>query len=288
MRALPIERSVVFNYSTLFVTLLGSALLGLAWLLRPQWLLPLLGIGMLVYLGVMLPLLIGRRERAHNARLAQQASIAKWGFASRDRAGPWLNYIDHPLAQHDPLFAGRYFYSEWLVIHDGLLLINPGRACVDLARGEVRYAFDQPHTYAWDGCTPKISFFWLALFGTPDWWDSRTTLQVLEQDRLQSKAVLWPLAHHASLVHDALYQYLNVAPVSKAEADRLFHHMLREAGMAAPLAFIYYLAVSLGGAPRMRGVRNGNNTLRSLTPMPSQSAADDVDPAVDGAACSSR
>lgn len=287
MRALPIKRSVVFNYSTLFVTLLGGALLGLAWLLRPQWLLPLLGIGLLVYLGVMLPLLIGRRERVHSARLAQQASIAEWGFASRDRAGPWLNYIDQPLAHHEPLFTGRYFYSEWLVIHDGLLLINPGRACVDLTRGEVRYAFDQPRTYAWDGCTPKISFFWLALFGTPDWWDKRTTLQVVERGLLQTKPVLWPLAHHASLVHDALYQYLNVAPVSKAEADHLFHRMLREAGMAAPLALFYYLAVRVGGAPRMRGVHNGNSTLRCLNPMPSQGAPGGADPAVHGATCCS-
>lgn len=287
MHALPIKRSVVFNYSTLFVTLVGSALLGLAWLLRPQWLAPLLGIGLLVYLGVMLPLLIGRRARVHNARLAQQASIAKWGFASRDRAGPWLNYIDYPLVQRDPLFAGRYFYGEWLVIHDGLLLINPGQSAVDLARGEVRYAFDQPRTYAWDGCTPKISFFWLALFGTPDWWDTRTTLHVVEQGRLQHKPVLWPLAHHASLVHDALYQYLNVAPVRKAEADRLFQHMLREAGMAAPFAFVYYLAVRLGGARRMRGVHNGNSALRCLSPMPGHSAPAGADPAVRGEACSS-
>jgi hypothetical protein len=48
---------------------------------------------------------------------------------------------------------------------------------------------------------------------------------------------------HASLVHDALYQYLDNIPLSKNEVDQLFYQMLLEAGMPKIIAIGYHLFV---------------------------------------------
>ncbi|MEK1905399.1 MAG: DUF1353 domain-containing protein [Pseudomonas sp.] len=269
MQLNPRQRPLVVHFGNLLVTALGLLLLGLAAWLRPSLIAPLLWAGLPVYLGVLLPRWIGRKERLRRAAAARQADQTKWGFTCRDHAGPWLNFIDRPFVRHCPQFAGRYFYGEWLVIHDGLLLINPGQAEVDLAQRSVRYAFDRPTTYAWDGCTPKVPFYWLAIIGIPDWWEKQHRLLRLEVGTVHEQEVFWPLAHPASLVHDALYQYLNVAPVAKHEADLLFFHMLREAGMVRPLAFAYYLAVRVFGAPDVRGPAAEHPPLRCLSPLPS-------------------
>ena len=71
-------------------------------------------------------------------------------------------------------------------------------------------------------------------------------------------------------MHDALYQYLNAAPVAKHEADLLFLRMLREAGMVAPLAFAYYLAVRLFGAPDVRGPAPASSRLQLASELPAQ------------------
>lgn len=66
--------------------------------------------------------------------------------------------------------------------------------------------------YAWDGCTPKWSFLDLGIIGAPDGHiDYRTGK---------------PYTYYASLVHDALYQYLDSVPVKKALIDKLFLKML--------------------------------------------------------------
>lgn len=269
----PLTRSLVRHFGNLLVSAIGILLLGLAAWLRPPLIVPLLWGGALVYLGVLLPRWIGRRERLRRAEAARQADLDKWGFVCRDHAGPWLNYIDYPLLQRCEQFAGRYFYGEWLIIHDGLLIINPGYSSVDLQRGEVRYDLARPRTYAWDGCTPKVPFYWLAILGIPDWWEKRHRVQRLQQGQVQESEVFWPLAHPASLVHDALYQYLNVAPLAKHEADLLFFRMLRQAGMSGPLAFVYYLAVRLFGALDVRGPAAANSMLRCATPLPASAQA---------------
>ncbi len=266
----PLQRPLVIHFGNLLVSALGLILLGLAAWLRPTLIAPLLWIAIPVYLGVLLPRWIGRRERLRRAAVARQADQAKWGFGCRDHAGPWLNFIDRPLLRHCPQLAGRFFYGEWLVIHDGLLIINPGQAEVDLAQRSVRYHFDRPTTYAWDGCTPKVPFYWLAIIGIPDWWERKHQLLRLEAGEVREQEVFWPLAHPASLVHDALYQYLNVAPVAKHEADLLFFQMLREAGMWRPLAFAYYLAVRLFGATDVRGPAPQYEPLRCLSTLPGQ------------------
>ncbi|HSX69640.1 MAG TPA: DUF1353 domain-containing protein [Pseudomonas sp.] len=269
----PLRRRLVLHFGNLLITAIGLALLGLAAWLRPGLVQPLLWAGVPVYFGVLLPRWFGRRERLRRAAVTLAADQEKWGFASRNHWGPWLNYIDQPYLRRCPEFAGRYFYGEWLVIHDGLLIVNPGHSTVDLARQEVRYDFARPTTYAWDGCTPKVPFYWLAIIGIPDWWEKPHPVLQLRGGAICEAEVFWPLAHPASLVHDALYQYLNAAPVGKHEADLLFFRMLREAGMAWPLAFAYYLAVRLLGAPEVRGPRPGNSLLRCVGELPGDGSA---------------
>lgn len=85
--------------------------------------------------------------------------------------------------------------------------------------------------YAWDGCSPKACVFDL-LVGIPDGVvDSRTQQ---------------PKAYHASLVHDALYQFLlDGLPFSRRQADACFLALLRETGFAP--RHLYWLAVRLFG-----------------------------------------
>ncbi len=54
-----------------------------------------------------------------------------------------------------------------------------------------------------------------------------------------------PKTYYASLVHDALYQYLDTIPIPRKEIDRVFLEMLKET--AFPLAFLYYIAVRIFG-----------------------------------------
>lgn len=274
-----LTRSLIRHYGNLLITAIGLVLLGLAAWLYPALIIPLLVAGVPVYIGVLLPRWVGRRERQRHAEAALARDQAKWGFPCRDHVGPWLNFIDQPFVRQCPEFAGRYFYSEWLLIHDGLLVVNPGRSRVDLQRGEVHYDFSQPQTYAWDGCTPKVPFYWLAIIGTPDWWEKTHPVLGLCAGEIVEREVFWALTHPASLIHDALYQYLNAAPVAKHEADLLFLRMLREAGMPRLPAFVYYLAVRLFGAPDVYGPAPGNSLLSCGTPLPSFSEVHPSEPA---------
>lgn len=85
--------------------------------------------------------------------------------------------------------------------------------------------------YAWDGCTPK--FYLLDLvFGTPD------GVVLLRTGR--------PKTYYASLVHDALYQFLpDELPLSRAQADRCFLDLMTESGFM--LRYVYYFAVRAFG-----------------------------------------
>lgn len=276
----PLRRPLLRHLDNLVVTSLGVALVALAWLFLPLAVRPLLLGALPVYLGVLLPRCIGRRERLRRVAAARQRSIEQWGFCSRDRSGPWINYIDFPLVREDATFKGRFFYSEWLVVHDGRIIINPGPASVDLDAGTVSYDLSCQRTYAWDGCSPKVPFYWIATLGTPDWWDHLEPVQYLCRGQQKQRLMFWPVAHHASLVHDALYQFLNVAPVTKAEADELFHRMLLEAGMPRLVAWVYRFAVIHGGAREMRRVRNPNSALRCLTPLPGDPKSQAAQPQV--------
>lgn len=85
--------------------------------------------------------------------------------------------------------------------------------------------------YAWDGCTPKFSMFDI-LIGTPDG---------VPNERTQK-----PKTYFASLVHDVLYQFLEINPaVPKARADKIFLELLSRDGFAP--RHIYYFFVSIFG-----------------------------------------
>ena len=97
--------------------------------------------------------------------------------------------------------------------------------------------------YAWDGCTPKFSV-WDILFGTPDGTPNSRTKK--------------PKTYYASLMHDALCQFLDAgSPVTRAHADRIFLELMTRDNFAP--RHLYYAAVRLfGGISRLitRRVRN--------------------------------
>ena len=217
--------------------------------------------GCILCLGLFLPRQAGWNIRERRAKKSKQVEQQKWGFTSRDREGPWINYIDYPLVRQTPLADNKYFYSDWLVIENNKVIVNPGTSEVDLTNKTVSYDLTQPSAYAWDGCTPKRLFFWVALIGTPDWWHGEHKIQAInEQGQLVDKKVFWQLCMHASLVHDALYQYLNNIPLSKIEVDQLFHDMLIEAGMPKLMAMTYhFLVIKFGASDVLPDDASGNS-----------------------------
>ncbi len=85
--------------------------------------------------------------------------------------------------------------------------------------------------YAWDGCTPKFSFFDI-IVGIPDGVPNHFTTK--------------PKAYYASLVHDVLYQFLDAdLPLTRSQIDRIFLEILTR-DQFAPRR-IYYAAVRLFG-----------------------------------------
>jgi hypothetical protein len=66
--------------------------------------------------------------------------------------------------------------------------------------------------YAWDGCTPKWSFFDLVV-GVPDGAPNHETTR--------------PKAYFASMFHDALCQFLGVLPeLKRSQVDHIFFDIL--------------------------------------------------------------
>ena len=89
--------------------------------------------------------------------------------------------------------------------------------------------------YAWDGCSPKFCLFDL-LIGTPDGTVHARTGK--------------PKTYFASLVHDALYQFVPEGlPLSRHDADRCFLRLMSETQFR--LRYIYFFAVwAFGGLVR--------------------------------------
>lgn len=209
----------------------------------------------LTLLGFVLPKAWGYGARRRHAEKWKTDELVKWGFHSRDRQGPMINYVYYPVCHKAAIANGKRFYSEWLVIHDGYIIVNPGESIVYRREKMVAYDFGARKTYAWDGCTPKWFFWWFVVFGTPDWvYQARNVRSVGTDGRVVDKPVVWQLAHHASLVHDALCQYIDHIPLSRNEVNVLFREMLREAGMWRPMAWIYYAGVWCGSSRRDRRI----------------------------------
>ncbi|MBK9115780.1 MAG: hypothetical protein IPM22_09075 [Betaproteobacteria bacterium] len=90
--------------------------------------------------------------------------------------------------------------------------------------------------YAWDGCTPKVVVCDVVL-GTPDGATHALTGK--------------PKAYYASLLHDALYQFLDAdLPMSRKDADQVFLELLTRESFAP--RGVYYAAVrAFGGLSRL-------------------------------------
>jgi hypothetical protein len=85
--------------------------------------------------------------------------------------------------------------------------------------------------YAWNGCSPKFCFLDL-LIGTPDGVVHARTGR--------------PKTYFASMVHDALYQFLQAdSPVNRRQADACFLHLMAESEFA--LRYLYWAAVRMFG-----------------------------------------
>ena len=85
--------------------------------------------------------------------------------------------------------------------------------------------------YAWNGCSPKFCVFDL-LLGTPD------GVVHVETEK--------PKTYFASLIHDALYQFLlNGLPLRRYHADAFFRRLMKESDFAP--RWIYWLAVRVLG-----------------------------------------
>ena len=102
---------------------------------------------------------------------------------------------------------------EWLVLHpSGQAVIRAG--------------------YAWDGCTPKVAVFDIVL-GVPDGIPNQLTRK--------------PKAYFASLVHDVLYQFMDLPelPVSRRGADQAFLDLLDRDAFAP--RYLYWSVVRVFG-----------------------------------------
>ncbi len=266
-------RGTVFDGSFLLITLGAGTALIVLYYYAPGLIIPLPGLILFLYLGFGLPQWMGARVRRERALKAKKREMEKWGFYSRDRRGPWINYIARPLIRESEIARGKYFYSEWLIIHDGMIIVNPGPSRVNREKRTVAYDFSQTRVYAWDGCSPKKYFFWFLIIGTPDWWPHAERILTLapgKTPRVISREVFWQKALHASLVHDALYQYLDQIPIAKKEVDLLFYRMLRASGSSVPLAALYrFMVRTLGGRKVRQKLPLTNSELTLENDMPS-------------------
>jgi len=182
-----------------------------------------------------------------------------WGFYARAKGDVWVKTVNHPVVVENTFYDEfsderkanwRNFYSPWLVITDKYIIVNPGNSIKLANQHKIQYDLSLPTTYAYNGCSPKIRLFAWVL-GTPDMWKMPvrylTPSESCRGNTYVERWDIWRVAYRASLVHDALYQYLHVIPFSKTEVDDLFKLHLEEDGFPHRLARIYHFFVTKGG-----------------------------------------
>jgi hypothetical protein len=140
---------------------------------------------------------------------------------------------------------------------DSGLPIDRDHVCRD-ANGKVRLILEAggkitvTRGYAWNGCSPKICFLDL-LIGTPDGAVYQTTGR--------------PKTYFASMVHDALYQFLGAnSPITRAQADRCFLRLMADSQFV--LQHPYWFAVRLFGGLVWQGKKTVRKWRSEVEPLP--------------------
>jgi hypothetical protein len=158
----------------------------------------------------------------------------------------------------------RWLYSADANFYwDSGITIPEDQAFVD-STGKVRLIIETTGRisvtggYAWNGCSPKFCFLDLFI-GTPDGVVYAVTGR--------------PKTYYASMVHDALYQFLGAdSPFRRPQADACFLRLMADSEFS--LRHIYWLAVRALGwlvwhGKRMKRQWQGQRLLVSdLLPMP--------------------
>ena len=112
------------------LVIVGIALTIAVYLYCPVLLIYVLIVGVILLIGFGIPKCVEHKAAMQRAEQAKMREIQKWGFQSRDRDAPWINYIDYPLVKKTAIAQGKRFYSEWLVVHEGEIIVNPGKSTV--------------------------------------------------------------------------------------------------------------------------------------------------------------
>ena len=222
-----------------------------------------------LFFGVSIPRWFKCRTRYKLAEEKRKKESDRWGFCGMPGDGPWIAHVDYPVIINSEIADGKRFYSEWLIIHDGIIIVNPGASSFNKNKTEVKYDFTDHRTYAWDGCTPKRFFLWLCMIGTPDWGPACIDIKIINKNGVvDDEQVFWQRAFYASLVHDALFQYLDNIPIKRKDVNRLFRGMLRYSGMNLILSFVYYCMVCLFGAAGTKQKGIGKRSKLKISSVP--------------------
>lgn len=130
----------------------------------------------------------------------------------------WLYKLDENYCWESGVhFGSDYVYRD---VKERVRLIIEAEGRITVTKG-----------YSWNGCSPKLCIFDINI-GTPD--------------GVVHKCTGRPKTYFASLVHDALYQFLRVnAPVSRRQADAFFLRMMKNSDFC--LRYIYWAAVRVFG-----------------------------------------
>lgn len=143
----------------------------------------------------------------------------------------WLYRLDEHFVWHSAFPVGR----DWAFQDSGgeTRLVIAADGAMTIMKG-----------YAWDGCTPKVCLLDV-LLGTPDGAVFAVTGR--------------PKTYYASLLHDALYQFLpDDLPLTRAQCDECFLRLMERDGFA--LRHVYYAAVRIFGGLSRRITRRVRRT----------------------------